>query len=236
MTGMRSSPIFPAVFGTRRRLSGVVVAFTVLAAVWLVHQTEYLIEYGRAFSAVMHTTPHRFYMAPAGFVLMLVGVGLLSVGTLWLQTAGRKRRSLERRLPRRLARLIPDERPTIPIASIARTALALLLLQATLYVIQENLEMVAIGNGWPLLAVLFAPQHLTVIPLHLLAAACGSLVLWTFAARIRQTGRALRFAAALLRLLRRAAAILRPSGTENRRPVSLYYVRAGRSRAPPVFA
>src|SRR5947209_2532705 len=46
-----------------------VFGIAILAGTWIVHQTEYSIEYGRRVSTVMATSPHRLYMAPAGVAL-----------------------------------------------------------------------------------------------------------------------------------------------------------------------
>ena len=83
-----------------------VFALAVLAGEWLVHQTEYLIEYGSRFGTVMNTTPHRLYMASLG--LFLGGLCLVGLSSA-LHTLRRSHRNflrLSRILPARLFEVI----------------------------------------------------------------------------------------------------------------------------------
>src|SRR5579864_3716138 len=58
-----------------------------LAGTWLVHQTEYRIEYGSRFGTVMATTPHRVYMAPFGVFLAIGVMGFVVASLLTLHLA-----------------------------------------------------------------------------------------------------------------------------------------------------
>lgn len=172
-----------------------------LGAMWVVHQTEYAIEYGGRFGAVMHDTPHRLYIWPLGMVLglalLLFALGVSAV----LRRAGAERRAIVLGLPPRLRQCvrIAQELPDVPV--VARTAGVLAACQTVLYVLQENLERVAITGVWPGMSVLTSPRHLTVIPLHLLAAAVTSFLLWLVAACFHRSDRA----TAMARLLQSLA-------------------------------
>ena len=168
---------------------------------WIVHQLEYRFEYGRHFQAVMAATPHRFYMAPLGLALAVAGVILLSLAALALLVTRARRRRLLLLLPPRLARHVPGVGVHLSVRALAQTALTLASLQVLVYLLQENLESAAVSAGWPGLAVLFAPQHLTVVPLHLLAATCASLLLWTVSAWLRRSHRAFNLARVLVAVL-----------------------------------
>ncbi|HEX6506583.1 MAG TPA: hypothetical protein VF221_03035, partial [Chloroflexota bacterium] len=152
---------------------------TLLAGTWIVHQTEYVLEYGRHVSSVMATGPHHLYMTQLGLALgMTVAVLLLLLATTLQATRAHLHRLLLR-LPPRLLRHAGT--PTSPLSShsVLRTALVLAVGQMGLYLVQENLESLAALGTLPGLAVLLAPQHLTVLPLHLLAGLVGSILLWT---------------------------------------------------------
>ena len=62
---------------SRAWVNFLVFGVAVLAGTWVVHQTEYTIEYGRRFSTVMATSPHHLYMMPAGLTLSVALGGLL---------------------------------------------------------------------------------------------------------------------------------------------------------------
>jgi hypothetical protein len=176
------------------------VGFAVLAGTWVVHQLEYGIEYGRRFGTEMATTPHRFDMGPLGLMLA-IGALLAGIVTLSALGAGHVRvLRLRRRLPERYRSYLDTPLPVVPLRSIGVTAALLIALQTGLYVLQENLETLAVLNTLPGLGVLFAPQHLTVLPLHALVGSFLSLVLWTISAwfhRSRRTGRLAQVLAAL---------------------------------------
>lgn len=61
----------------RAVLNVMLFGLAALSGEWLVHQVAYLIEYRRQFSAVMESTPHRYYMAPAGIFLAAGVLGVL---------------------------------------------------------------------------------------------------------------------------------------------------------------
>jgi len=197
--------IVPSIAGWRtypRALANLLLfGLVALAGEWLVHQLEYLIEYGHRYGTVMGSTPHRFYMAPLGAALGTIAAALLTLAALTLRLARIKRRRLLRRLPSRLARHVPTLSLHFPARSVAKTGLVLAGCQAALYLLQENLERVAVSGGMPGLWVLLAPQHATAVPLHILVAICASWLLWTVAARIRQSHAAIRVARILVALV-----------------------------------
>jgi hypothetical protein len=178
---------------------------TALGGEWIVHQLEYLIESGGRLTSITATAPHRFYTGPGGAMLgAAVLVSLLA--TSQLMRANRRRHlRLVRLLPSRLHRFIPATPVPRPApVSVAVTAILLAGYQAVVYAVQENVEYALVGSGWPGLSVLLAPQHATVLPLHLLIAICGSLILWTVTLRISAARGAVRCAETLVRLLIRA--------------------------------
>lgn len=178
-----------------------------LLGTWIVHQTEYRIEYSRRFAPVMASSPHHLYMAPAGAALLLAGglFILLCGAALCLSRLrlGRIAPVLPARLSRRLLPVATAASWTL----VARTALILSGAQAAVYLLQENLESLAASGTLPGIAVLLAPQHATVIPLHLAAAVCSSLLLWTVAAWLGHARRTLRLARVLLLLTVRGGAV-----------------------------
>jgi hypothetical protein len=183
----------------------VIVALTVLGAEWIVHQTEYLIEYGQRFGFVMETTPHRLYMSILGAALALGGLLLCALITLILQLGTARLRRVLAGLPPWVRRRVPGERIRVPLGGVLQTALILLLLQVAVYLVQENLEALAQYADAPGLAVLFAPQHVTVIPLHILMAGAASLLLWIVSSWLRALHVAVTVAEVLLRLTLRWA-------------------------------
>jgi hypothetical protein len=186
----------------RRALANLLIfGLVALGGEWLVHQLEYLIEYGHRYGTVMGSTPHRFYMAPLGVTLAALAIGLLLLAALTLNVARIKRRRLLLRLPHRVVRHLPSFSLRLPARSIAQTGLVLAACQVGLYLLQENLESVAVARGWPALGVVLPPQHATVLPLHVLVAACGSVLLWLVAARIGRSHRAVQVARILVALL-----------------------------------
>jgi hypothetical protein len=156
-----------------------------LAGEWIVHQVQYLIEYGRQFGAVMALTPHQYYMGSAGAVLAAGALLALTATALALRLNTREYRRLRPLIPERLLQRIRPQ-PYSPATSgtILRTGLALAVTQIGIYLIQENLEAMAEGVPLPGLTAVLSSQHLTVLPLHLLVALCLAIVLWTVASLI----------------------------------------------------
>lgn len=213
-----------------------VSGLAVVVATWIVHQTEYLIEYGNRFGTVMATGPHRFYMEPAGIVLVGVAGALISLLALALHRSDGRIEALARLLPRRLARHIHTPPPSLPVRVVCRTALALALAQIVIYLIQENVEWLVAWGYLPGLSVLFAPQHVTVIPLHLLAALCSSALLWVVASRLGQTRRALQVARVLAALTERWRADAAPPAPLHLHLPNLQIGGVLCPRAPPLAA
>jgi len=184
----------PSVAGWRtfpRALANLLLfALAALAGTWVVHQVAYRIEYGDRFAAVMATTPHRYYMGTAGLLLAGTTGLLLGLIVYTIEVARAKRLRFLGGLPRRLSRYGDVSVQWAPFSTLVRTALALSSVQMALYLVQENLEYVVAGRGWPGLSVLIAPEHAIVVPLHLLAALCGALILWAISARMSHSRRA----------------------------------------------
>jgi hypothetical protein len=209
----------------------------VLLGEWIVHQVEYLIEYGRRFGWIMASTPHRFYMATLGVALGVAAMGLLALAALVLLCARVQRRRLLLRRPPRIARHVSGFALQAPARAMARTALGVAACQMAIYLFQENLESAAVSGSWPGLAVLFAPQHLTVLPLHFLVAACASIVLWALAARIRRSRCDVAIAQTLVAVLLGARSAP-PRNTPRRRHLPNLRLIAGSLclRSPPLAA
>jgi hypothetical protein len=207
----RIETVVPAIAGWRsyRRawVNLLIFGVAVLAGTWIVHQTEYTIEYGRRFSSVMATSPHRFYMAPGGIALALaLAVFLILSGSV----LGLSRMRLGRlllHLPPRLTRHVDLGRSAVSWRAVGWTTLVLTLAQSAVYFLQENLEYLATVGTLPGFGVLLAPQHATVVPLHFIAAVCSSLLLWTVAAWLGRARRALGMARVLLDLATRGDSI-----------------------------
>lgn len=242
MTRPQITGIIPFLAGRRRLVracaSILLFALAAFAGEWVVHQLEYLIEYRQRFGAIMATTPHHYYMGPLGFAFAMIAIGLISVAALLLRIDGAKRRRLLHLLPSRLHRFIPDPTARVSFYLIGRTALLLAGYQMVIYLVQENLEATAEGSGLPGLAVLIAPEHRTVILLHLLIALCGSLLLWTLAALLRGSRQATEVVEALTRLFAPSAAVVPQQPIPLRRHIPNQQLLAGaRSlRSPPLAA
>src|SRR5579872_1573547 len=88
-----------------------VFGMAVLAGTWVVHQTEYTIEYGRRFSTVMATSPHHLYMAPAGVALSVAYGALVVLCGAVLGLSRRRLGRLLQQLPPRLSRHIHSDSP-----------------------------------------------------------------------------------------------------------------------------
>jgi hypothetical protein len=168
---------------------------------WIVHQLEYLIQYGSGFGAEMVASPHRLYMAPLGGVVALAALLALALTALALQLYGQRRRSLLQRLPGRMQHAADIVRPGVSLERVGLIALALLCCQVAMYLTQENLESVAQGIPLPGLAVLLSVSHWTVLPLHALLALSSALILAVLEGRLTGTRRALRAVEALVRLI-----------------------------------
>lgn len=178
-------------------LNLLVFGLAALAGTWIVHQTEYLIEYGRRFPTVMAASPHHVYMQPLGAVLLLTFATLLITLTLALGLARTRLHHLLNGLPPRLRRHLRLPSPSLSPRAVLGTALVLAACQAGLYLLQENLEGLAASGAMPGLGVLLLPQHITVLPLHLLAGLCGSVFLWTASSWLDRSRRSVRMARTL---------------------------------------
>ncbi len=237
----RIATVVPSIAGWRSSrhvwVNLLVFGIAVLAGTWIVHQTEYTIEYGRRFSTVMATSPHRLYMAPAGVVLSVAFGALVVLCGSVLGLSRLRLGSMLQQLPPRLSRHVPPGRPLVPVHSIGLTALVLVLAQFSVYLLQENLEYLASVGTLPGFAVLLAPQHATVIPLHLLAALCSSLLLWTVSTWLSRSRRAVGTAQILLDLaLRGTAAPPRRCPTHAYLPSLRFAAGIFCLRSPPLTA
>ena len=151
----------------------------------------------------METTPHRLYMSLIGVLLGVCGALLCAIVAMLLHLGTARLRQLLVGMPAWLHELIPNRRVTVPEGAILQTAGLLVLVQMALYVTQENLESLSVGAGLPGLGVLLAPQHATVIPLHLLLAGITSFLLCAVASWLATLRAAIVTAEALVRLARR---------------------------------
>lgn len=210
---------------------------TVVAAVWIVHQTEYRIEYGSRFGAVMQASPHHLYMIPAGLGLALTAVIALLLSGWSLHRSRHVRRASVRFLPHRLSRRVHMELRWPGARAVISTAALLALCQIVLYSLQENVESVTFLGTLPGLQVLIAPRHLTVIPLHLVAALVGSLLLWLTAAIFHRDRSATQLARVLADIIARRASPTRsapPAATVFPHVLTSAGIRS--PRAPPNVA
>jgi hypothetical protein len=187
---------FPRAF-----ISLLVFGLAVVAGEWVVHQLEYLTEYGPRFGDVMATTPHRFYMMPLGIALGLSVAMLLAVACGTLVAHDRFRGRLLSRLPARVARHVPGLTLRVRPSALFGTTVILAVSQATVYVLQENVEGIAITGQWRGLSVLFGSQHATVVPFHLLIAACSALLLWALTSLVSESRGVVRMARTLAAML-----------------------------------
>lgn len=198
-------PLLPDLAGwdtyPRAFLSLLLVGLAAFCAEWIVHQLEYLIEYGSGFGSVMATGPHRLYMAPLGLWLLGAALAAFALVSLCLGANSLQSRRLIGVLPARFRRLVPHGPLSLPAGSVLATAGVLAAYQTLIYFVQENLEYALMGYGWPGLLVLVSPQHATLLPLQLLVALCGSLILWTACALLRRSRHVLDTAWTLVRLL-----------------------------------
>jgi hypothetical protein len=193
-------------WGTYRRafLSVLIVGLAAFCGEWIVHQLEYLIEYGSRFGTVMAASPHRLYMTPLGVALLAVALAAFGLVALVLGANSVRSRRLLRVLPEGVQRFLPHGPLSVPAASVLATAGLLAAYQTLIYFVQENLESVLAGYGRPGLLVLLSPQHSTLLPLQSLVALCSSLILWTAFALLRRSGDVLDAVRSLVRLFLRA--------------------------------
>jgi len=198
-----------------------VLGVAVLTGTWIVHQSEYFIEYGQRFGTVMAANLHA-YMAPVGGVLAALAVMLLALLAFGLHLAWQQVRQIENHLPVRLTRhlIVPARMPSV--RTIGATSLVLALCQSVVYLAQENLESLAATGNLPGLSVLLAPHHATVLPLDLLIASCFAVLLWTVSCWLRRSRRLLHVASVFAALVARRVGpgptlAPRPSHTPNRR-------------------
>jgi hypothetical protein len=176
---------------------------------WVVHQGEYLIEYGRRFGTVMATSPQHSYMGELGLMLAAATILLLTLSAVVVGALSLRLRRLLHLMPAhpgpegrgRLERFVPAISVRVPARPVLITAALAASGQTAIYLVQENLESASIGAGWPGLGVLFASRHATVVPLHLLIAFYASLLLWTLATLLRGAHAAVRAAAAIAALM-----------------------------------
>jgi hypothetical protein len=204
----------PAIFDWGRLRGDVanllLFGLTALLGEWTVHQIAYLITYRSHFGLVMASTPHRLYMAQAGLVLVVLAVAAAFLAAVSIWRNGVRERRLSDLLPLRLPGLLRVPAAPIPVAVIARTAIFLAAYQIALYLLQENVEASAAGLGWPGLAVLLPPDHAIVVPLHLLIATLGALLLWTVSSQVLDSRRVAQAIERLVRLLTRYGESLAP--------------------------
>lgn len=233
--------LLPPLAGTktfaRAFVSLVLLELVALCGEWLVHQVEYVIVYGARFDQVMQTTPHRYYMVTAGWLLASVGVTLLSACLLILHVRHRATYLLQSRLPGRMRRLVRPVSLGLSWRGVLVTALLLMACQVTVYTAQENLEWLGAGMGAPGLSVLIGPSHGTVLPLHALASLCGSVLLWTLSALCRRSEQVLDAVRALARRCAGEPGMCgRFTSAENRIPHRRLLLGARGLRAPPARA
>ncbi|GAC1400630.1 MAG: hypothetical protein NVSMB52_14260 [Chloroflexota bacterium] len=206
-----------------------------LAGEWTVHQVEFRIEYGARFNAAMGVGPHHLYMHPLG-LFFAASIAVLSVlAWIVLHLSSRLQGQLRRSLPERIACLrFVSGLPVTPMR-VVRTASVLAVILSLVYLVQENLEIAAVGGGWPGITVLLGPGHGTALPLHGLVAFCLSLALWTFALVLRRSRSAVRLAQLLVAcLIGKNVASQAPQGLFEC-IVHSYLVPGARSlRSPPI--
>lgn len=242
-TGSLSAPttMIPPLVGrqsyARTVASILIVGFVAWSGEWIVHQAQYLLEYRGRFNSVMAQGPHRFYMGPLGIGLLIAALLLGTVLVTWLFLAERQRARLFQRLPRHVRRAMAADAIQIERPAVMRTAGALTLYQIVLYLLQENLEGLTVNGKLPGLWVLVAPQHLSVLPFHVLVAVGGSVLLWLVSNSLRRARSTLHTVRSLLAIFdRRAGHVLQivpddPLGLSSRLCTGVHGLRA----PPPVL-
>lgn len=177
----RFEPVVPAFAGwstyPRSVINLLIFGLTALAGEWLVHQAQYLIEYGSRFGTVLANGPHRYYTVQVGLLVALTAAILVLLVAQTLRSLAFKRRGLAETLSPRLAESVPRQRSHMTARVVAGSAVVLFVMQVAIYASQENVEIASVSGRWPGLAVLFASGHVTVVPLHALAAIGGALLL-----------------------------------------------------------
>jgi hypothetical protein len=239
-TELQKASYLPRVFGTGgfRRVFGalLVLELAALAGEWCVHQTMFWLLYGSSFGEALNRAPHRYVFLPLGAVLALAGLFVTAVLVLGLLLRARHRRTLLEGVSDGLRRLMPAESMRVPWGNVLRTALLLLILQAVIYVVQENFELAATGNPMSGLTVLVVPLHGALIGMHLAVALGASTLLWIATALGTRSRVAIEIVAALLRLFALpplVPVILRPVYDLPAR--SFIVARSSSPRAPPTF-
>lgn len=228
-----TSPLIPPVMreGHHRAGNIALVLGALIGGEWLVHQVQYLIQYGARFGAVMDTTPHRYYMGPVGITLGVMGAALLALAAGLLLLEHRERIRLRRALAACRHQPAPATAGRVPTGAILRTAALIACLQTILYTAQENLEAHLMGLAMPGPAVL---AHATLLPLHALTALCLSLILWAIACVLRDSHESVVRLRRLLRLHGPRSAVR--AGIIQEAPPRLPAIPTRCPRAPPSAA
>jgi hypothetical protein len=195
-----------------------------LVAHVLAHNLVFLATYGPRYGQALVETGHDTAWTTAFIVALGLGLALLVAGTWQLRRLSRQARSV------RAAAGPRDPGPSAFAAHLGRLWRGLLPATALLFVLQENAEHLAVGDGLPGLGVLArggSPLALTVIGAVTFGVALvGALYRWrrdTLVARI-STGHG--------PWRRPTVKPQRPRGTDRRAPLALGGSVAG--RAPPL--
>jgi hypothetical protein len=171
----------------------------VLVGTWIVHQTEYAIEFGNRFKAVMTTSAHRFYMAPEAGILAIAAILAIAFWLISVTWHAHQARAATALLPPALSRSLDRLLVPTPVTRTLTTAGALFLAQCVVYSVQENLESRTMTGALPGIAVLLGGQHLTVLPLHALAALISAVIITTLWSRVRHVTQVARLVVSLVR-------------------------------------
>jgi hypothetical protein len=173
----------------------------VLAGAWVVHSAEYTIEYGTRVGAVIASSDHRYYMTAAGWILAFALLCTVAFCSLAALRQTHRARILAARLPLRLRARVDGLAAPVSVARAGSLVAALFVCQVAFYLIQENLEVWNVGAALPGFQVLVAPQHVTVLPLHLLVAWISALLLTGAGVRLRRRDRLASLVGRLVHLL-----------------------------------
>ena len=195
-----------------------------LVALVLAHNLVFLATYGPRYGQALVETGHDAAWTTAFIIALGLGLVLLVAGTWQLRRLSRQARSVGAAAGPR------DPGPSAFAAHLGRLWLALVPATALLFVLQENVEHFAVGDGLPGLGVLArggSPLALTVIGAVTFGVALvGALYRWrrdTLVARISTGHTPWR---------RPTVKQQRPRGTDRRAPLALGGSVAG--RAPPL--
>jgi len=195
-----------------------------LVALVLAHNLVFLATYGPQYGRALVETGHDAAWTTAFLIALGLGLALLVAGTWQLRRLSRQARSIGAAAGPR------DPGPSAFGAHLGRLWLGLLPATTLLFVLQENVEHLAMGDGLPGLGVLVrggSPLALTVIGAVTLGVALvGALYRWrrdTLVARISTGHTPWR---------RPTVKPQRPRGTDRRAPLALGGSVAG--RAPPL--